>query len=194
GRLARTQLFELLQDLTVIGHGSLRLVDLRLELAVRTLPQLQLLGELPVPHEEACHLGKQQHQDHRHPELAALLSLDATWLRQQVDPDHARTSRSLRSARPSATGSCAARVWSSAASMNLPSTVTFSIGDQTSTAMRARRSIAWPSAARLAVPPVTKMREISASPLVAMKKSRLRWISAAIESQTASMISTTCCG
>src|SRR6185436_19514950 len=127
-----------------------------------------------VDEEEGDDLDDEHAEDDGEPQLPAALAglgdgpaLARLLLREQVDANHTRRSLSQRSARPRATTICAARDRSSCSLTYFGSHPRLDSGSSTVTGTRARFSMALHSGARYALPPDTKMRPISCSPLVA---------------------------
>src|SRR5690349_3687681 len=155
GFFAGAQHFELRFDFAMIRYRLFDLLDLPPELGVGA----HLRGELVAFHlmkeDEADDLDHHRTEDDEKPTLVGLCgALDLALLGQKVDANQERFSLSLRMARPSATASCALTLESMAGSMAVVSTAIFSSGEKTSTATRARRSMAWGKSGRRAVPPI----------------------------------------
>src|SRR6266542_2849557 len=193
--LAGAQNLELRFDVGVIGERLFDLLDLARELRVRAHLPRELVALHLVEQKEKNDFENEYPEDDEEPSLVRIDGASRfAFLREQIDANQDRFSRSLRIDRPSATASWGPSVERAAGSTKAVSTAMRSSGEKTSTGVCARRSMACAKSGILADPPVKKMRAISASPLVAMKKSSDRWISAAMESLTPCITLTICGG
>src|SRR5690606_8804212 len=144
-------------DLFILDCDPLRFLALVLNAVVLLRLFSKHLSFEAVEHDETLHLGEQQAHRSQHPQLAtaARFRQTAFLVGEQVDADHARTSRSLRRAKPRATASCKPRRSTRERSMSRESTLIFSVGSQVSTGTRLRDSMARAKACNPAEPPVT---------------------------------------
>src|SRR5664280_688380 len=92
---------------------------------------------------QSGHFKKYHHEQYNEPGLTDVAAFDLLLPWQQVDTNHGRSSRSRRSANPSATASWGARCVNRATSTDFASTCSRSMGDHISTATRVRRWMAW---------------------------------------------------